>query len=209
MDPEFDLVMQLTECSMSAFLIPFMLVISLFLHTGYATASSHGSRGDAAIAEAMKTNHDTMVHATDIVTLKKQIAKLETRYGLIQQTVKKRRVAFNNLEAEVRAADLSLKGMEKPMRDARTHYEKVQKLSLEYPEISTEKERKIYFEAKKRVTQKTAGQVKALQVLRDRLTLGYESLETALKAMDRTRSEIDQIRAQLHEANGVIRPVRD
>ncbi|MEG3641425.1 hypothetical protein [Magnetococcus sp. PR-3] len=157
----------------------------------------------------LQTNHDAMTFATDVEALNNRIAHLEGRFTQLLKEVTHRRAEFANLEEELRSADLTLKNMEKPLRQARTQYKKAQDMSLEYPEVSTERERKAYYEIKKRITKLTKGQTAGVESLKSRLTVSYESLESAEEALDRTRHEADQLRSQLSEANGVIRPVSD
>ncbi|ABK42537.1 hypothetical protein Mmc1_0008 [Magnetococcus marinus MC-1] len=157
----------------------------------------------------LQTNHDAMTFATDVEALHARINHLEMRYTELLKEVTTKRAAFTLLEEELRAADLTLKDMEKPMREAKEQYRKAQLMSLEYPEVSTEKERKAYYDVQKLVSQQTKGQLQGLAVLKNRLTLAYESLESAEQALERTRHEAEQLRSQLAEANGVIRPVAD
>ncbi|MBF0323115.1 MAG: hypothetical protein HQL62_09305, partial [Magnetococcales bacterium] len=116
---------------------------------------------------------------------------------------------FFELEGDVRSRERSLEEKRQPVYRALEKYRRVQQLSLEYPEVTTESERRDYMELRSKTDEETRPQQEELFALREKLNQAYEKLAVAQKELDLVAREIENLNDKAIEAKSIMGVSRD
>ncbi|MBF0138090.1 MAG: hypothetical protein H7833_15105 [Magnetococcus sp. DMHC-1] len=130
-------------------------------------------------------------------------------YNVKMDVLRPLQTQFFELEGDVRSRERALEEKRVPVYRALEKYRKVQQISLEYPEVATENERREYMEIRTKTDIETRPQQEELSALREKLNQAYERLAVAQKELDIVQREIENLHDKAIEAKSVMGVSRD
>ncbi|MBF0310068.1 MAG: hypothetical protein HQL56_11130 [Magnetococcales bacterium] len=142
----------------------------------------------------------TLVHE-----LQAQLTSMEEVYQVQGVRTEKLKLSSTGLEKRLSDARHTLDVLETPMKQTRDRYRQAQAHSLEYPDVSTEKERQAYLEAKRSVDDLAKGQREEVANLQHALEQEQEALKAAFGELEKVRHDLEVLGNRLREAKLMIR----
>ncbi|MBF0624300.1 MAG: hypothetical protein HQL82_05780 [Magnetococcales bacterium] len=138
-----------------------------------------------------------------------QIKEKQLEFKLKQEAIRPLQKQFFELDNAVRSMERTLDHQRTPVKQALDKYRRVQSISLDFPEVATENERREYFTTKTKVDTETKPTADTLVTLREQLAQAYDRLSVAHRELDAMDRELNVLKDKLIQANAMIQLVGD